>query len=535
MMSLAEVGTRPLRAELAILRDDRCQITPVSLSLPDDLPEERYQEIANALLRMGRGTQWWIGDVLAYGERRFGATYRALLDSTGYAVQTLDNMASVARRVDFSRRRENLSWSHHERVASLPAQEQEEWLYQAAFNQWSVRRLDEMMDEAGAKATEPPSAEPDPKDTAAAERVQEWMEAPNALPELLDAPPAEGAPARIAELDAPPAAEEVATPVDYATALALGRSLSQNALKGEIGPPILIEGKLWVVGKVTLDTGTGRQQMECYRVMEMDFWIERGAENNPKLVHYTERDEAVASGKREPSDVAGLKVVWVSAPRDTTCYYVPTGETRTFVYTPKGAGKGEEKRSEPPPTHTTEEAEEAVARLATERGMTRNEAASALTAPVATPIVAEPMHVSSNPTDPPAQFVVDLEDLHTQLTAFLYASPGILSPLAPEEPLTMSPAEFVAYWQEFLEKATGAIAYEREMSRLLQSKLNAERESRAGDGLYISGADYKLLCALASRKRPGDTEVVSPANYLTMILEQRAAMAGIKVEEAVGS
>jgi hypothetical protein len=51
------------------------------------------------------------------------------------------NMAYVASRFEFSRRRKNLSWSHHAEVAPLSTDEQEYWLNIAVEKRLSVRRL----------------------------------------------------------------------------------------------------------------------------------------------------------------------------------------------------------------------------------------------------------------------------------------------------------------------------------------------------------------------------------------------------------
>ncbi|HEY8501219.1 MAG TPA: hypothetical protein VIL21_00905, partial [Solirubrobacterales bacterium] len=55
--------------------------------------------------------------------------------------QTLMNMVYVASKFGISRRRENLSWSHHETVASLEEGEQEYWLERATEHRLSVADL----------------------------------------------------------------------------------------------------------------------------------------------------------------------------------------------------------------------------------------------------------------------------------------------------------------------------------------------------------------------------------------------------------
>src|ERR1700752_2199864 len=75
------------------------------------------------------------------GNAKFGERYSRASKITGYDSQTLMNMVYVASRFSISRRRENLSWSHHAALAALPAEEQEEWLNQAVAEHWSVSDL----------------------------------------------------------------------------------------------------------------------------------------------------------------------------------------------------------------------------------------------------------------------------------------------------------------------------------------------------------------------------------------------------------
>jgi hypothetical protein len=93
-----------------------------------DLEFAQWEQQGRWLGTVGRGCGWWIGDWLRYGNARYGQKYRAAAAITGYDVQSLMNMAYVASRVDPSRRREGLSFSHHAELAALAPQEQERWL-----------------------------------------------------------------------------------------------------------------------------------------------------------------------------------------------------------------------------------------------------------------------------------------------------------------------------------------------------------------------------------------------------------------------
>jgi len=90
---------------------------------------------------IGRGCQWWIGDWIRYGKAKFGERYTQASKVTGYDNQTLMNMVYVASRFEISRRREDLSWSHHETVASLEPEEQDRWLDLAVTQRLTVSDL----------------------------------------------------------------------------------------------------------------------------------------------------------------------------------------------------------------------------------------------------------------------------------------------------------------------------------------------------------------------------------------------------------
>lgn len=88
-----------------------------------------------------RASQWWIGDWLRYGAARWGEKYAQAARITGYDVPSLRNMAWLASQFDVSRRRDDLSWSHHAAVAGCDRVEQDRWLSDAARRRLSVADL----------------------------------------------------------------------------------------------------------------------------------------------------------------------------------------------------------------------------------------------------------------------------------------------------------------------------------------------------------------------------------------------------------
>jgi N6-adenosine-specific RNA methylase IME4 len=116
--------------------------TATALVLREDLDFGEWEEVGRALGRVENGRQWWTGDWLNHGERKYGEGYAQGMDATGLALQTLTNCAWVARRFsEISRRRENLSWGHHDVVAADEPADQDYWLDQAEEHDWTVREL----------------------------------------------------------------------------------------------------------------------------------------------------------------------------------------------------------------------------------------------------------------------------------------------------------------------------------------------------------------------------------------------------------
>lgn len=97
--------------------------------------------VGHRLGRISRCNQWWLGDWLRYGSAKWGEKYVEAARITGYDVRSLANMASIAASFDVSRRRENLTWSHHAVVAALDPEGQDRWLDRAIAERLSVSDL----------------------------------------------------------------------------------------------------------------------------------------------------------------------------------------------------------------------------------------------------------------------------------------------------------------------------------------------------------------------------------------------------------
>jgi hypothetical protein len=114
---------------------------PLAWSPGDDIDVGTWVRVGHRLGAMDRCSRWLVGDWIRYGTARWGEKYKEISQITGYDVKTLRNIAYVAGQVVASRRRDNLSWSHHAEVCALDPEEQEDWLDLAATQRLSVADL----------------------------------------------------------------------------------------------------------------------------------------------------------------------------------------------------------------------------------------------------------------------------------------------------------------------------------------------------------------------------------------------------------
>lgn len=149
----------------------------VGLKIDDGLDFDEWQKIGETLGRFANSSAWWVGDWLSYGQWEYGRKYEEAAAQTGLDLQTLMNYASVAARVDFSRRREVLSFSHHEAVVALAPSEQERWLDRAEREGLSSKQLREAIKASRAVPAGPPSDVEQLRLVFPTDRVERWKHA----------------------------------------------------------------------------------------------------------------------------------------------------------------------------------------------------------------------------------------------------------------------------------------------------------------------------------------------------------------------
>ena len=142
-------------------------MTETGLHLPESTDFETWEQVGRLLTRAAKASLWWLGDWIRFGERKYGETYAQAVEMSGLEVGTLTNAVWVAEKIEISRRRENLSWSHHYEVASIEDPDvADAWLDAAGHNGWSRNDLRAKLREAKAKGAGPEGAEEDEADPA---------------------------------------------------------------------------------------------------------------------------------------------------------------------------------------------------------------------------------------------------------------------------------------------------------------------------------------------------------------------------------
>ena len=124
------------------------EVTKTSLKIDVDLSFDEWEHMGKMLYQIGESVMWWIGDWLNYGHQRWGEKYAQAIEITksknrpnGYSYQTLRDAKWVSDRIKLSSRRDNLSWSFHQEVASLNPEEQDFLLEEAEKHDWGRSEL----------------------------------------------------------------------------------------------------------------------------------------------------------------------------------------------------------------------------------------------------------------------------------------------------------------------------------------------------------------------------------------------------------
>lgn len=107
---------------------------PVGMNFQSELPFDEWQEIGNRFGEATKRFSWALGDWLVFGAKNYkgrisSELYEQAEKTTGIDRASLVALAIVCRRIPISQRIENLSFEHHQAVASIANDDRREgWL-----------------------------------------------------------------------------------------------------------------------------------------------------------------------------------------------------------------------------------------------------------------------------------------------------------------------------------------------------------------------------------------------------------------------
>ncbi len=161
--------TKPKEESFSLEHLPEGSMSPVGLKLPRTLDYEQWAQLGPRFHAIHRRLGWYVGDWINFGEQKFGEKYAQAVSETGYDSGYLANLAWICRTFEQERRREALSFRHHQMVAGLDKPEQDRWLLLAEEKGWTSEELAERLKKKRKKGGGKDDAEEDPPQDDAAE------------------------------------------------------------------------------------------------------------------------------------------------------------------------------------------------------------------------------------------------------------------------------------------------------------------------------------------------------------------------------
>jgi hypothetical protein len=73
----------------------------VSWTPPQKMTYEQWAEIGRKLQHVSGAVNWWLGDWISEGERRYGETYTQAIEFSGHKLEQLQQCKYVASKVKY--------------------------------------------------------------------------------------------------------------------------------------------------------------------------------------------------------------------------------------------------------------------------------------------------------------------------------------------------------------------------------------------------------------------------------------------------
>jgi len=133
-----------VKVEKELISIPKCHVTKTSLELDESISFKEYIQIGSFLNRIGASVLFWFGDWYNFSKaKQIFRNEKPFWDEAFkiYSERTIENAAYVCRRIEPSRRRENVSYSNHQVVTPLSPEDQDKWLREAEKHKYSVMEL----------------------------------------------------------------------------------------------------------------------------------------------------------------------------------------------------------------------------------------------------------------------------------------------------------------------------------------------------------------------------------------------------------
>lgn len=139
--SKKKTADKLVKVEKGLIYIPNGHVTKTSLELDESISFKEYIQIGSFLNRIGASVLFWFGDWYNFSKaKQIFRNEKSFWDEAFeiYSERTIENAAYVCRRIEPSRRRENVSYSNHQVVAPLSPEDQDKWLREAEKHKYSV-------------------------------------------------------------------------------------------------------------------------------------------------------------------------------------------------------------------------------------------------------------------------------------------------------------------------------------------------------------------------------------------------------------
>jgi hypothetical protein len=123
--------------ELSEILTKHIRCTETGIIFQGEMPLEKWVKGFEFFQKLGSKSQWWRGDMLNEGERKYGESYAQAIDIHGKSESRLQTYCYVCTKFPIERRRPEISFDHHAEAASLEPREADALLLRAIRERWS--------------------------------------------------------------------------------------------------------------------------------------------------------------------------------------------------------------------------------------------------------------------------------------------------------------------------------------------------------------------------------------------------------------